>query len=874
MADNSEFLEVVSPSAIKNLKELNDEIVKVIAGVKSVNSSKITFTPSGVDSANKKLIKDYDDMEKAVKTLQAQLLKYAEVQKRSQDATDKARLSEIKLQQAREKAMDSFEKKSQKEQAQLKASENLYNKVQTRLNALSVEYRNLATRKELLNNLTDKEAKRYEFLQGKITQYDATLKAVDATMGKYQRNVGNYASAFNPLSNSINQLTREMPAFTNSIQTGFMALSNNIPIFTDAIGNAVKQNKELQAQGKPTTSVLSQLASSFFSWQTLLGVGITLLTVYGKEIVNWATGLSKAQEEADKVKTTLLELNNQQQTSIVQIEALNKAVLDTTKTEKERLIAYEQLKETMPELEKMTMDQAISTGYLTAITARYIEAILARAKAERLASLIAEEETKNDIQKTKTIQEQSKWYDRLLNYVTKANFGLGVTRDRVKEEIGAREKTIEVYKKLYALNLLTAEQLEKELAGLGKKSTAHKKKQKEEKEALEAITLQVEAQEGLLKKLKQIRDGFSQLQQTTSSNSKEFKEYTKLIEYYQTLIDSIEKGDALAQSAKRGTEEFLRLNSAMADTSAKTKEMTAAQNGFFQSFQEGFFGDAGLPTLFKYLNGDLDEFMNSWEGKFEAITQIAQEAFNFIAEASNANFENEYRNLERQKEVALLFAGESDTARAEIERQAEARRKGIAKREFESKKQQAIFNIAIDTAQAIVATLARTPLPAGLPFVIATAALGAAQTALVLSQTAPQFWTGTDNAPEGLAWTQERGQEIITDKHGKIKDMGDNKGARLTYLNKGDKVLNNAKTMDALMFNNDLNNILTSNHIGTPIVNVEAPKIDLKPLINAINDKETASINIGKDGLNFYVRNGHTTKENLNNRINFIGKKV
>jgi len=146
-----------------------------------------------------------------------------------QKAKEKERIAELKLQKAREDAFDKYEAQLNKEQAKLNASANLYNKVQAKLNALSNEYKALATRKELGISLTDKEAQRYTFLQGKIQTYDKTLKAVDATMGKYTRNVGNYASGFNPLSNSINQLTREMPAFTYSVQTGFMALSNNIP---------------------------------------------------------------------------------------------------------------------------------------------------------------------------------------------------------------------------------------------------------------------------------------------------------------------------------------------------------------------------------------------------------------------------------------------------------------------------------------------------------------------------------------------------------------------------------------------------------------------------------------------------------------------
>ena len=182
-------------------------------------------------------------------------------------------------------------------QGRLNTSLGLYNKVQAKLNALTVKYNELAIKKQLGIKLSEAEEKTYNNLSAKIQKYDTALKAVDASVGKYSRNVGNYASVFNPLSNSINQLTREAPAFANSLQTGFMAISNNIPIFTDAIGQAVKQNKILKSEGKATTSVLKQVGAAIFSWQTLLSVGVTLLTIYGADLVDYIaklTGVKKA----------------------------------------------------------------------------------------------------------------------------------------------------------------------------------------------------------------------------------------------------------------------------------------------------------------------------------------------------------------------------------------------------------------------------------------------------------------------------------------------------------------------------------------------------------------------------------------------------
>jgi len=60
------------------------------------------------------------------------------------------------------------------------------------------------------------------------------------------------------------------------------------------------------------------------------------------------------------------------------------------------------------------------------------------------------------------------------------------------------------------------------------------------------------------------------------------------------------------------------------------------------------------------------------------------------------------------------------------------------------------------------------------------------------------FEKGTDSAPEGWAWTQEKGSEIITDSKGKIKSMGSDGGHALTYLNKGDQVKTAKETTDII----------------------------------------------------------------------------
>jgi tape measure domain-containing protein len=354
------------------------------------------------------------------------------------------------------------------------------------------------------------------------------------------------------------------------------------------------------------------------------------------------------------------------------------------------------------------------------------------------------------------------------------------------------------------------------------------------------------------------------------------------------------KEDALKEDAEK-TKEWYEKNPPMFaltpeqqkeidETKKKLKELKDEFKNYIQSFGQEFFSNSGFGETFDFFIRMGKDGKTMWdklnekglEGKekfaatFQAMAETAQETFNFISEASQRNFEEEYARLEEQKNIALAFAGDSATAKAEIEEQAEQKRKEIARREAKAKQKQAIFNIAIDTAQAIVAAVAKSPLTGGLPWSAIAAAIGAAQIAMVASQQIPQYWKGTDNAEGGLAWTQEKGREIITDSQGRVKSLGSDKGAELTMLSKGDKVFTAEKS--AMMFDNNLNSMLLNNGISSPKIEVNmdtkilADKLD--NLASTIASKESFSIIRDAKGERIYQRKQNERKELLNNILN------
>lgn len=136
-----------------------------------------------------------------------------------------------------------------------------------------------------------------------------SIATKNAFNGTQVNAVKNATSQFNSLGNSVNQISRELPAFAVSANVGFLAISNNLPIFFDALEKVKKENAALAAQGQKTTSVMSQLGSALFSVGSILSIGVTLLTLYGAKLLEAGAELIKGTD-ALNLNTEAMELNN------------------------------------------------------------------------------------------------------------------------------------------------------------------------------------------------------------------------------------------------------------------------------------------------------------------------------------------------------------------------------------------------------------------------------------------------------------------------------------------------------------------------------------------------------------------------------------
>lgn len=175
------------------------------------------------------------------------------------------------------------------------------NGISQSLSRMRIAYRELT--EEERNSPFGKE------LLASIQQADAKIKELDATIGNHQRNVGNYAKGYNGLNMSVQQIVRELPSAATGLDMFFLAISDNLPILTDEIKRAKAANEELKVSGQKGIPVWKQVVSSLFSWQSALMVGITLLTVHGDKVWEWAKRIIVGESAAEKMKKTMIELN-------------------------------------------------------------------------------------------------------------------------------------------------------------------------------------------------------------------------------------------------------------------------------------------------------------------------------------------------------------------------------------------------------------------------------------------------------------------------------------------------------------------------------------------------------------------------------------
>ena len=280
---------------------------------------------------------------------------------------------------------------------------------------------------------------------------------------------------FNGLHNSIQQIAREMPSLAMGPQMFFLAISNNLPIFTDELARARKEYDELQKSGKKGTPVWKQVLSSLFSWQTAMTTGIMLLVMYGDEIWDWTKKLFSAKKGVDEFNISLKEMTEIEKDGRAQMVRTRfelKSVIDEIKN---FVGSKEQEKAKVEELnrkygESFGYYKTLSEWYDTIIQKSddYVQSLFLQAKVQNLVKKASEVDEKIAEAEAKDESEFDTWW----GYGGKVDRFFSSDQSYKQNNNGRwkKKEEIERLKSEYNGYILAAENLTKERLKLEQKS--------------------------------------------------------------------------------------------------------------------------------------------------------------------------------------------------------------------------------------------------------------------------------------------------------------------------------------------------------------------------------------------------------------------
>lgn len=207
---------------------------------------------AAVDALNKQ-VKDLTDK---LTRLEAQRARYARTAANNKKLTDAEAAAVESLSQALQGSAQDQINAVRAIDLQNKSYNELYqtyNAIKDVLNAMTVaERENSAAGKEMVN---------------RAKEIRDTLNNLQQATGNYTLNVGNYMSALNGLQFQTQQVLREIPSAQNLSQF-FLAISNNIPMFADALARYNKGLPEIKAKLAAVTAEIARQNAAMAAMNT------------------------------------------------------------------------------------------------------------------------------------------------------------------------------------------------------------------------------------------------------------------------------------------------------------------------------------------------------------------------------------------------------------------------------------------------------------------------------------------------------------------------------------------------------------------------------------------------------------------------------
>lgn len=263
---------------------------------------------------------------------------------------------------------------------------------------------------------TGDEAERAR-LGEQILEINTQLKTLDASRGNFQRNVGNYSSAFDGMNSSMGEVIKKFPSLNSGVESFIGGLSESLPRLIESISTLKEGVQEAVESGAKGVTIGGQIIKSLFSMNTILLIVMSALQLI---IANW-----------DKISKLWKDTSPQEKAEEA-IEAMNKAIERQQNLLREQNI--EILRQYTAELRNVGGDADKAREALE----RYNQALKDNALAQAEANKATASNTYNDLKKQEAdITERIKDLEETLR-----KYGGGRDSASYADEINKSKQTL------------------------------------------------------------------------------------------------------------------------------------------------------------------------------------------------------------------------------------------------------------------------------------------------------------------------------------------------------------------------------------------------------------------------------------------------
>ena len=723
----------------KLMDNLLDKFIKTAAGAKELNTAlknagstnEVTKGVNGYSASLTELDKIKRDLVKAnekliaSQTLEAQLLSELKSRQVEENKTTREFIRDKKMQEG---SID-------------------------QLNAKLVQMKRAYT--ELAQ--AERDAAKGQQMLAHIQATRTEVGKLEATMGMYHKNVGNYTNA----TFQMTQVLREVPNFAQSAEIGIRSLSNNLPMLADAF-------QQVRKDAGGTGPALKIFASSIMSFSGLFPIAMTLLIKYQDEIGNFIKGLFGANEATKTLAksqtllgSALLQGSKDAVAEVRELDKLYKIATDVTKSTIERKNAVAQLQKLFPQYYKDIKEETFLNGGAKESYDKLRTSIIANARAKAIEGKIQEVitdglEKETDLRDdlNKKIQKQQADANKPLKRTSLGIFDVDFGGGEMSVAESNKRRDLDVKYAKLRVDIFKKEQEEKirilelAIAKQEEKVDENFNTQTAKSNTNKALTLKAE---------KKFNDEFI-------SNINELDREVQLMgekadaEAIKRVADRLDKIRKLNEKYAKDELDLISGNIA-----AMEKQWDDYDKEDLEKQKERLRAIADVSNALFSAGSTINDALGERDTeKF----RLQEEQMNTYYDAEEERIKQSGKSQAEQQEALMKLAAQREAQQKKIDAdRAQAQRKAAARQKVID-----IAQVIANTALAVTAALTDKTLgPIGrAAAAIAAGITGTAQLAAIIATPLPQYKDGTDSHKGGFAVVGDGGEhELIVEPSGK-----------------------------------------------------------------------------------------------------------